>query len=161
VQRLLRELAAAEAAVAGLAQLERRISSLGRQLAEIEKRDGRSQVENAQADLRSVRFELWTTEDVARLPELDDRLDGVEDEIASLWARPPKFRLHSTGVPATIRLGPVPAPDPVVVARHDVRVVRTVEGVVVLVAALVAVVTALGTLYVGKPFGTGWDYLAL
>jgi len=112
-----------------------------------------------------VRHELWTTEDPARLPELDDRLDGVEDEIAALWARPPKLRLQSTGFAPSLDgvtvVRPASAPDPVAVERHDVHVARLLEGVVVLVAGLVAMVTALGTLYVGKPFGTVWDYLAL
>lgn len=43
--------------------------------------------------------------------------------------------------------------------RDELAVTRRLELLVVLIGALLAVVAAMTALYVGKPFGTFWDYV--
>jgi hypothetical protein len=147
----LAAIARAEDALAEVARLGRRATALARRVEELQGAS-LSDVAAARSALAAIRAELATTEEADRLPELDERLDVVEDDLAGILGRLPQLRTRVTREP-----GAAPAAAPPLDRRGD----DPFAWIVAATATLVGVVAGFGTLYAGKPFGTAWDYLTL
>ncbi len=146
--------------------------------------------QSLEAKLIECRRKLWTIEDAEGLGEAAEGIQAAREELEDLAPAPsaPSMAVMEVQpVTETEGFGPVmfamstsdaappaaapPPPPPVPVlppppvltpdaAAGEVRKALYVQAFVVLVAAFVAVASGLGALYVGKTWGTNWDFLA-
>jgi hypothetical protein len=96
-------------------------------------------------------------------------LDDVDWDLAALAAEslaaevPAAEPVAAAGMPAVLPQAPAPAPRPAPMSAAEadrvVAAARTTQWVVLATSIAVALVTAFSALYVGKAWGTPWDYL--
>jgi hypothetical protein len=134
----------------------------------------RGKATQLKSDLEGVRHQLWTG-DSANSLHARDSLDAARDKIADLWPSlpsPPELQHHAVGRRSYFAPEYITAPEEeleagtVAPTLSDVAARKIIEGaalrqVAVIVASLaVALVTGITALYIGKPWGSAWDYVA-
>jgi hypothetical protein len=120
--------------------------------------------------LEATTWKVWHTPDATGYTELDPwkELDAIDDSIADLVAKhriPPLRELvGGGGGGGTLDMRPLDGgeeleADDEELADEEARKARWQGYGVAAIAAVVALVTAFHELYIGKPFGTLWDYI--
>jgi hypothetical protein len=127
-------------------------------------------------ELTSVWRQLFTTDDPARLDELLSQLHAIDNALGALWptvkermSLQPMLELGTREMleellpdrGIQLDVGPRPVDPHLAAARHSAAMARWLALFALAVALVVAVVAAFGTLYIGKPFGSFWDYVVL
>ncbi len=130
-----------------------------------------NQVAPLQKTLKGIRHELWTGDSADGL-DVRGALDEARDTIAKLWsslpAAPELERFAAGGGRYLAAEGIIAGNGGAEVApglsATDARKIITGAAwrqfAVVLASTAVALVTGISALYVGKPWGTPWDYIA-
>jgi hypothetical protein len=165
----------ARATVAALASLDRYMSSLYVDARALEQRfrekDDQthlSVVLRAIEELAASRRQGWMTEEAEIPAELRRRLRTVDDRLALLWplSRKP-LRVDEETLPTQVELGEMYVAAPgggapeIDAAQREAAFAQGLEWLVLVVALAVVLVAAMGLLYIGKPFGTVWDYVTI
>ncbi|MDP9226248.1 MAG: hypothetical protein M3P18_20905, partial [Actinomycetota bacterium] len=160
-------------AVGGLAAYEALVANDNRQLDELahELSGHDAEIEQASETLVGVWHDLWTAPTMAELEQRSprQRIEGVEATIAQLWGQLPKEKEEAVRAFAPSYASPegaqtlgLQAPEELDYTpggvEHELKAARIEQGVVVLLSVVIALVTALTALYVGKVFGSFWDY---
>jgi len=161
-------------AVGSLAAYEALVATANRQLDELARElSGHDrEIEQAKATLDGVWHDLWTAPRMAELEQRSPRprIEAVEATIAQLWTQLPKemgeavnaFAPSYASVEGAQTLG-LRAPEELDYTpggvEHELKAARIEQWVVVALSVVVALVTALAALYIGKVFGSFWDYV--
>lgn len=130
------------------------------------------ELDRPETDLTAAWREIFTADNVDRLPALEQKLDGVDDALSHLFAsvgrshaprraRMPVGRDDVEALTFDVEGSPPRVVDAASTARREAAMARWLEGFALLVGVVVAVATAYAALYVGKPFGSPLDYLAV
>jgi hypothetical protein len=170
-----------------LQRLEERLSDLWIDRRELDQLED-SLLTPLDAELDSIRHRLWSAEESEDLESAAEALQGTAKKVADLWhrlspTRPVPLRIEILGMRARgvaagsevaealaeVEAGagaapPIPPPPPPGLsaeeATRQIAKARANQWIVLLMGALVALASGLAALYVGKAWGSCWDYLA-
>jgi hypothetical protein len=183
---LLSTITAATPSTKNIGVIENAMSSLYRDILELERRHPDPTKQPKLADARSqlvgARTLLWRTEDLDDLDNVRETLHKVRDALTPLWDEPePSETLDAfatlravtaesvvVGSPFEETLSAFGSSFPEEPLQRDIREAREItesakmlQIMAVAVALVLAVVTGMTALYIGKPFGTLWDYVTI
>jgi hypothetical protein len=136
--------------------------------------DHQEQIRGAQGDLAGIWHDLWTAPSVDELNRrgVATHMGTVAATISQLWPLLPPTAAIAGFAPTADGTGGglgaetlgLQASEPVdytpAGVEHELKAARIEQGVVVALSFVVALTAALTTLYVGKVFGSFWDYVA-